>query len=72
MPKNSPTYSATEILTMCLSLELEYGTFKILIDLIEDEMPLYGPDELVILMQASMVVLTRSLLKASLNKLSYL
>jgi len=65
----TPTYKATEILSMCTSFKLEYDTFKVLVDLIEDELPLYSDEDLIILMQASVVMFTRSLLKLGLNNM---
>lgn len=64
-----PTYTATEIRDMCLSFELDYGTFKILIDLIDNEIHLYDENDLLMLMQASMIVFSRSLLKLSLQNM---
>ena len=54
---------------MCTSFKLEYDTFKVLVDLIEDELPLYSDEDLIILMQASVVMFTRSLLKLGLNNM---
>jgi len=65
----APTYKATEILEMCTSLKLEYDTFKVLVDLIEDELYLYSDEDLIILMQASVVMFSRSMLKLSLNNM---
>lgn len=65
--KTTPTYTANEILEMCLNFELDYSTFKILIDLIDQEMKFYNEGDLAVLMQASMIVFTRSMLKASLG-----
>lgn len=62
-----PTYQASEIKRMCLSMDMEHETFKILSDLIEEELHLYKEDELVILCECSMIMFTRSLLKISLK-----
>ena len=64
-----PTYSALEIKRMCTDFSLEYSIFKTIVDLVEEEFHLYSEDDLVILMQASMIMFTRSLLKLSLNNL---
>lgn len=65
--KSQPTYTAIEIRDMCLSFELDFGTFKILIDLIESELPLYDENDLLMLTHASMIVFSRAMLKASLR-----
>ena len=65
----TPTYKATEILEMCTNLKLEYDTFKVLVDLIEDELYLYSDEDLIILMQASVIMFSRSMLKLSLNNM---
>lgn len=48
-------------------MDMEHETFKILSDLIEEELHLYKEDELVILCECSMIMFTRSLLKISLK-----
>lgn len=62
-----PTYSAKEILEMCRRLELDDYTIRIIIDLIDEELDLYNESELVILIQASMILFNRSLLKRFLH-----
>ncbi len=64
-----PTYSALEIKRMCTDFSLECSIFKTIVELVEEEFHLYSEDDLVILMQASMIMFTRSLLKLSLNNL---
>lgn len=63
----SPTYTAEEIRHKALTLDVE--SFRILIELIEEELDLYTPEEVAIIMQASMILFTRSLLKFSWNSL---
>jgi hypothetical protein len=62
-----PTYSALEIRQMCLEWPMEYSTFKILVDIIEEDLDLYSVDELSILFEASMIMFTRSILQMSLK-----
>jgi len=65
--KVNPTYSADEIKDMCLSMTLDFYSFKIFVELIDSELHLYNQEELNTLMQAGMIVFTRSLLMGSLN-----
>jgi hypothetical protein len=65
----SPTYSAEEIREMCINFELEYESFKTIVDLVDQEMSLYTDEELVIIMQASVIMFSRSMLKLSLKNL---
>ena len=64
-----PTYSATEIKQMCLTFPMEYDTFKAIVDLVDEEIELYDQEDLVILVEASMVMFSRSLLKLSLKNM---
>lgn len=50
---------------MCMDFTFDFGTFKILVDLIEDEMQLYNEEDLLIIMQGSFILFTRSLLAGS-------
>jgi hypothetical protein len=52
---------------MCLEWPMEYRTFKILVDIIEEDLDLYSVDELSILFEASMIMFTRSILQMSLK-----
>ena len=65
----APTYSATEIKDMCINFSLEYSIFKTIVDIIEDEFELYSDEDLIILMQASVIMFSRSMLKLSLNNM---
>ena len=64
-----PTYSAEEIKSMCINFSLEYSIFKTIVDIIEDEFELYNDEDLIILMQASVIMFNRSMLKLSLNNM---
>ena len=64
-----PTYSALEIKDMCTNFSLEYSIFKTIVDIIEDEFELYNDEDLIILMQASVIMFSRSMLKLSLNNM---
>ena len=64
-----PTYSAEEIKSMCINFSLEYSIFKTIVDIIEDEFDLYNDEDLIILMQASVIMFNRSMLKLSLNNM---
>ena len=63
----TPTYRAVEVLRMCSDFEMEFDTFKIIVDLVEEDLHLYSDDDLIILMRASTIMFTRSLLKLSLQ-----
>lgn len=63
----TPTYSAMEIRSMCINFSLEYSIFKTIVDIIEDEFELYNDEDLIILMQASVIMFSRSMLKLSLK-----
>ncbi len=54
---------------MCINFSLEYSIFKTIVDIIEDEFELYNDEDLIILMQASMIMFSRSMLKLSLNNM---
>lgn len=54
---------------MCQDLDPQYETFKILQELIDEEIDLYTDEDIPVLMTASMIAFTRSLLKLSLNSL---
>lgn len=58
-----PTYSAEEIKAICSTTDFDYDSYKILIELIEQEIDHYTSDELVTLAQASVIALNRVLLK---------
>lgn len=60
--ENKPTYTAIELKEMCVDFIFDYETFRIIIDLIEEELELYDQDDLIIIMQASMIIFARSLL----------
>lgn len=68
MANQQPTYSAQEVKKLCIEMEADQD-FKILADLIEEEMHLYPVDQLPILVEASMIIFTRSLLKFSTKQL---
>lgn len=53
---------------MCQSMEVD-SDFKILADLIDEEIDLYPDEDIPILMAASMIMFTRSMLKLSLKNL---
>lgn len=59
---NKPTYTAIELKEMCTDFIFDYGTFRIIIDLIEEELDLYDQDDLIIIMQASMIIFSRALI----------
>ncbi len=60
-----PTYSAYEIRKMCS--KFDYENFETLAGLIDEEIGLYSHEDLIILTQASVILLTRSILKLSLK-----
>lgn len=67
--KQKPTYSAIEIYRMCATVKVDYITFKLLTELIEEEIELYSQDELIILMNASIIMFCRCMLEGALNYL---
>lgn len=64
-----PTYTAEQIKDMCANMSLDYEGFKILSDLIDEEIDLYPPEDIPVLMQASMLVFSRTMFKFSLKRL---
>lgn len=65
----SPTYTAEEIKEMVCTFSVDYDAFKIIADIIDDEIDLYNDEDLLILMNASLIMFTRSLLKLSLKNI---
>ena len=61
-----PTYTATEIKKLCKTVDVEYDTVKLITEIIEEDLDLYSEDDLVILMEASMIMFTRCLLYSSI------
>lgn len=64
-----PTYTAKRVKELCMTLEMDHDAFKVLVEVIEEEMDLYPEEDLVILLQASMIFFTRSLLQLSLKSM---
>jgi hypothetical protein len=60
-----PTYTAGEILEMSKRMDAE--AFRVIAELIEDEIDLYTKEDLVILVQSSMIMFTRGLLSVHLK-----
>jgi hypothetical protein len=50
---------------MCQKADMDYDSFKILADLIDEEIDLYPDEDIPVLMTASMIIFTRSMLKLS-------
>ncbi len=65
--KREPTYSAQEIKQMCITTSMHPDAFKIIAEVIEEEIELYNQDDLIILCEASMILFTRSLLMGSIK-----
>jgi hypothetical protein len=65
-----PVYSATEIKKMCLTVDVSHETFQLISDIIEEDFHLYSDSDLVILMEASMIMFARCMLISSLNILN--
>lgn len=65
MKKSSPTYGAQEIRNMALKLDAEPELYKILTGVINEELELYSEEDIPIIMQASMILFTKSLLKGA-------
>lgn len=62
-----PTYTARQVRDMCMNLEIEYHSLKILVDLVQEEIDLYSEEDLIIITQASMILFNRSLLNGALK-----
>jgi hypothetical protein len=54
---------------MCSKMDMDYNSFKILAELIDEEIDLYEPEDIPVLMMASMIIFTRSLMKISVKNL---
>lgn len=67
--KREPTYTTREILEMIKTLQIDKDAVKLLVDLIDEEIELYLPEDMPILIHASMILFTRALLIGSLKKL---
>ncbi len=59
--RTAPTYTAMQIKEMAANV-CDYQAMKILGELINEEIELYTPEELPIIMNASMILFSRSLL----------
>lgn len=55
---------------MCASMTMDYEGFKVLQELIDEEIDLYSEEDIVILMQASMIAFTRTMFKISLKNIT--
>lgn len=64
-----PTYTAFQVRQMCQSMTMDYEGFKVLQELIDEEIDLYTEEDLIILMQASMIAFTRAMFKISAKNL---
>lgn len=64
-----PTYTAKQVKEMCQSMTMDYEGFKVLQELIDEEIDLYTEEDLIILMQASIVAFTRAMFKISVKNL---
>jgi hypothetical protein len=65
----TPTYTANEIKAMCSKMDMDYNSFKILAELIDEEIDLYEPEDIPVLMMASMIIFTRSMMKISFKNM---
>lgn len=57
-----PTYTALQVKEMCKQADFDFDSYTILAELIEKEIELYSPDDLMILAQASVIALNRGLI----------
>lgn len=57
----APTYSALQVKELCSTIK-DIGAIRILAQLIDEEIDLYPKEDLGIIMNASMILFTRSLL----------
>lgn len=65
-----PTYTAQEVKEKCPSMELDHAAFKVLQELVDEEMDRYSPEDLVILAQASIILFSRTMLKLSVKNIN--
>lgn len=61
--KTETTYTANEVKEMCSTFTFDKGELRILTDLLNEELELYSEQDLVILIQAAMILFIRSLIK---------
>jgi hypothetical protein len=54
---------------MCSKMDMDHDSFKVLAELIDEEIDLYEPEDIPVLMMASMIIFTRSLMKISLKNI---
>lgn len=66
--RKAPTYTAQEIKIMCSKVN-DVESFRILTKLIDEEIDLYNQEDMIILIEASMMLFTRSLLMGSIKNL---
>ncbi len=64
-----PTYTAEEIKSMMENFPMDKESAQLLVDLVEEELPLYPPEDMPTLIQASMIFFTRALLLGSMRRL---
>ena len=65
--KKQPTYTAAEIRAMCLKLDID--SYRILVQVIDEELDLYDSEEIAELCHVSMMIFTRTLLMGSIKNL---
>lgn len=63
---NKPTYTASDIKKM--ALVFEYDVYSILLEQINDELDRYSAEELVTIIEASMIIFIKTLLHSTLIK----
>lgn len=51
-------------------MELDHAAFKVLQELVDEEMDRYSPEDLVILAQASIILFSRTMLKLSIKNIN--
>lgn len=67
MPK-APTYSPKEIKALAMTIN-DAEAMKVLAILIDEEMELYNEEDMLILLQASMMIFAKSLIMGSIKLL---
>ena len=65
--KKAPTYSAKELRQMSLTLDVDYEGYKILTELINEEFDLYSEEDMPVIIQVSMTLFTKALLKGAIK-----
>lgn len=65
--KKAPTYTAKELLNLSLTIDVDFEGYKILTELINDELDLYEEKDIPTIKRASENLFIKALLKGALK-----